>query len=179
MDRYAAGDLSAFGELYDALAPRLWSLLCRRLHDRDRARDLLQEIMLKIHRARGGFIPGAAVAPWAFAIADRVILNESRLRRRKPPATGQTVESLGQATGEPSPEQLAESTELTTQLECEVARLPPRLRVTYDLVRSRGLTVSQAAGELGISPGAAKVRLHRAGLALRQALLLSSRKTAR
>jgi RNA polymerase sigma-70 factor, ECF subfamily len=179
MERYAAGDLAAFGELYDALAPRLWGLLCRRLRDQDRALDLLQEIMLKIHRARGGFFPGAPVAPWAFAIAERVILNESRLRRRKPPATGQTVESLGHPTGDPDPEQIAESSEMASRLRCEVARLPPALRATFDLVRSRGLTVSQAADELGISPGAAKVRLHRAGLALRQALLLSSRKTAR
>ena len=36
---------------------------------------------LQMHRARGSFIPGAAVTPWAFAIAQRLLIDRARRRR--------------------------------------------------------------------------------------------------
>src|ERR1019366_5804156 len=52
MERYAGGDTAAFGQLYDALSPRLFGYLLRQTRDRARAEDLLQQTMLQIHRAR-------------------------------------------------------------------------------------------------------------------------------
>src|SRR3954463_15831509 len=68
MSRYAAGDELAFEGVYDEVAPRLASYLQRRLRDRARIEDLVQQTFLHIHRARGSFIPGAQVFPWALAI---------------------------------------------------------------------------------------------------------------
>src|SRR5689334_6671382 len=65
MDRYAAGDDAAFEALYDALAPRLRHYLLRQVKDGHRADDLLQQTMLQIHTARGRFLAGAEVVPWA------------------------------------------------------------------------------------------------------------------
>src|SRR5688572_13668741 len=61
MERYAAGDDGAFGDLYDALAPRLYGYLLRQTRDPVRAEDLLQQTMLQIHAMRGRFFPGADV----------------------------------------------------------------------------------------------------------------------
>ena len=41
----------------------------------------MQQTLLQMHRARGSFIPGAAVMPWAFAIARRLIIDGARRRR--------------------------------------------------------------------------------------------------
>ncbi len=58
MDRYAAGDDSAFEAIYDAVAPRVaWRW--RSLGDRTLAEDIVQQTLLNIHRARGAFMPGA------------------------------------------------------------------------------------------------------------------------
>src|SRR3981081_1794597 len=65
MERDAAGDDTAFGLVYDALAPRLYRYLVRQTRDRARAEDLLQQTLLHIHRARDRFIPGKEVSPWA------------------------------------------------------------------------------------------------------------------
>src|SRR4051812_45087970 len=73
MERYAAGDDEAFSELYDALSPRLLNFLTRQTRDSSRAEDLLQQTMLQIHCARGRFLRGADVLPWAFAIARRLL----------------------------------------------------------------------------------------------------------
>src|SRR5262249_51768481 len=69
MERYAAGDDTAFGAVYDALASRLHRYIRRQMKESQAAEDLLQETFLRMHKARGTFVTGAAVLPWAFAIA--------------------------------------------------------------------------------------------------------------
>jgi RNA polymerase sigma-70 factor (ECF subfamily) len=170
MDRYASGDETAFDQLYDALAPRLYRVLCRRLRDDDRARELLQDVMLRIHQARGSFIPGAHVRPWAYAIAERLVINDLRRRKRKPVASDRDPDEHGSDSADPSPEDLAHWSEIAARLDAAVARLPPALAAAFELVRTRGLSLAQAALQLGISVTAAKVRVHRACGLLRPAL---------
>src|SRR5262249_42056168 len=81
MERYANGDGAAFAELYDAIAPRLLGFLRRANLDGVAAEDLVQETLLQMHRARGTFIPGAPVMPWAFAIARRLMIDSARRRK--------------------------------------------------------------------------------------------------
>ena len=63
MERYASDDDSAFGELYDYVAPRLYSFLLRQTRDQARAEDLVQRTLLQMHCARRHFAPGAEVVP--------------------------------------------------------------------------------------------------------------------
>jgi RNA polymerase sigma-70 factor (ECF subfamily) len=58
---------AAFAELYDAIAPRLLGFLRKATRDPFSAEDLMQQTLLHMHRARGSFITGAPVMPWAFA----------------------------------------------------------------------------------------------------------------
>src|SRR5262249_59355662 len=81
MERYSRGDEAAFAELYDAIAPRLLGFLRKATRDAFAAEDLMQQTLLHMHRARGSFIPGAPVLPWAFAIARRLMTDHARRRR--------------------------------------------------------------------------------------------------
>src|SRR5262245_30461566 len=81
MERYSKGDEAAFGELYDAIAPRLLGFLRKATRDAFAAEDLMQQTLLHMHRTRGSFIPGAPVMPWAFAIARRLMTDSARRRR--------------------------------------------------------------------------------------------------
>src|ERR1051325_4770023 len=85
MDRYASGDGEGFSVLYDLLPPRLYGFLLRQTRDPSRAEDLVQQTMLHIHCARGRFILGAPVVPWAFAIARRLLIDERRKNRLEAP----------------------------------------------------------------------------------------------
>jgi RNA polymerase sigma-70 factor (ECF subfamily) len=78
MDRYASGEAAAFSELYALLARRLYGYLLQQTRSASQTEDLVQQTMLQIHRARGRFIRGAAVAPWAFAIARRLLIDDVR-----------------------------------------------------------------------------------------------------
>ena len=81
MDRYAAGDDSAFADVYDTVGPRVHAFLLRQTRSRISADDLLQQTLLQIHRKRGTYASGLPVLPWAFSIARRLYIDE--LRRRK------------------------------------------------------------------------------------------------
>lgn len=73
MSRYAQGDATAFDAVYDAVAPQLARSLRRRVRDEARLEDIIQQTFLQMHHARGNFVIGAQVMPWAFAIARRLV----------------------------------------------------------------------------------------------------------
>src|SRR6185295_14928555 len=83
MERYANGDSAAFAEVYDAVAPRLLRYLRKATRDAALSEDLMQQTFLQIHRARGTFIPGSSVTPWALVIAKRLMIDSARRRRRE------------------------------------------------------------------------------------------------
>jgi RNA polymerase sigma-70 factor (ECF subfamily) len=170
MERYAGGDDAAFGEVYDALAPRLYTYLLRLSRSTARAEDLLQQTMLKIHVARGSFIPGAAVAPWAYAIAHRLFIDSTRRGKRE---VQLDVEDSGpQAAHDESAsaDELVAAGQLAARILKELAKLPENQRVAFQLIKQEGLSVAEAAAVLGTSVAAVKLRAHRAYQALRAAL---------
>jgi len=168
MDRYAAGDDAAFAQVYDALAPRLYGFLLRQTRETARAEDVLQQTLLQIHRARGSFIRGAEVTPWAFAIARRVLIDSVRRGRREELSTdGQADPGASEAAGA---DELVQAQQLARRLERELSKLPPAQRAAFELVKNEGLSMAEAAQVLGTTVAAVKLRAHRAYEALRHAL---------
>ena len=170
MDRYARGDDAAFGEIYDGLASRLQGYLFRQTRDRAKAEDIVQQTMLQIHRARGRFIPGAEVTPWAFAIARRLLIDQHRRSGREVLAkedenVGDLLESLDAAADE-----VAIAKEVASRLGAELERLPENQRTAFELIKQDGLSVAEAAQVLGTTVAAVKLRAHRAYEALRAVL---------
>jgi RNA polymerase sigma-70 factor (ECF subfamily) len=168
MERYAAGDDEAFGLLYDVLAPRLYGYLVRQTRDRVRAEDLLQQTLLHIHRGRDRFIPGAEVAPWAFAIARRLLVDSLRRKKREPLDDNGEPDAV--PFDGPTADDLVHAGELAVRIERVLARLPQSQRVAFELIKHEGLTVAEAAAVLGTTVAAVKLRAHRAYEALRVAL---------
>src|SRR5262252_8760358 len=138
MAAYVSGERRAFETLFARLAPRLHRFFRRSFGAEATADDLLQQTFLKLHRARGTYDPTMRVAPWAFAIASRVRLDE--FRRRKRLAEDGDEEALGRA----------------------VDALPESQRVVIHLNRFEGMTFGEIARVLGTTEGAVKLRPFRA-----------------
>jgi RNA polymerase sigma-70 factor (ECF subfamily) len=168
MERYSRGDEAAFAEVYDAVTPRLYAFLLRQTRSEARAKDVLQQTMLKIHLARGTFIEGAAVLPWAYAIARRLWIDQTRRGRREVPLDEET-QGEPKAT-EQSPDDAVYSSELAARVRKELDKLPENQRVAFQLVKEEELSMSEAAAVLGTTESAVKLRAHRAYQALRVAL---------
>ena len=179
MERYARGGDGAFEQVYDAVASRLLAYLHRHVRDSDRCRDLLQEIFLHIHRSRGTFLPGGAVMPWAFAIARRLVIDEARRESRAPPLADLSDPLLSDFAEIASHDDRAvEEGELVRSFLRELARLPEKQRIAFELLKQEGLTLAEAAQVLGVTISAVKLRAHRAYVTLRTALGIDSKRLA-
>lgn len=172
MERYANGDDAAFGEVYDALAPRLLAYLRKATRDESVADDLLQLTLLQMHRARGSFLPGAAVTPWAFAIARRLVIDGARRRRLERKLFAEPARDDDEVVFQPvattaAADDLVDVQRLEGRLRGAFEALPEMQRTAYRLLQQDGLTLKGAAEVLGISVTAVKLRAHRAYQALR------------
>jgi RNA polymerase sigma-70 factor (ECF subfamily) len=170
MDRYAAGDASAFSVLHRALSPRLHAYLVRMRGSAHVADDLVQETFLRMHRARATFAKGASVVPWMYTIARNVLIDHARsakVRAASETAADDAPEPID--TGADT-ESAAVASEAARTVERVLARLPVAQREAFVLLRYEGLSVNDAAQVLGATPAAVKLRAFRAYEALRAAL---------
>ena len=162
MERYADGDDAAFEVIYDALAPELLSYLrkCNHAH----AEDLVQQTFFQIHRARGAFVRGAPVKPWAFAIARRLLID--RQRRERSEAAARVELERGYRLVE-LPDEIYDARETADALSASFRNIPVSQRQALELLRG-GMSTREAAGLLGTTVAAVKLRAGRALRALRR-----------
>jgi RNA polymerase sigma-70 factor, ECF subfamily len=169
MDRYADGDDSAFGVLYDELGPRLFRFSLRQMRNEAAAEDIVQQTMLQMHCARDRFRRGADVLPWSFAIARRLMIDAMRRKRHQEVLANDPDEDR-EPTSTDAPDELLQGKQLAATLRQALLAVPEGQREAFILVREDGLSVAEAAEILGISAAAVKVRAHRAYEALREAV---------
>jgi RNA polymerase sigma-70 factor (ECF subfamily) len=170
MDRYAGGQDAAFSQVYDALAPRLYGYLVRQIRNTGVAEELVQQTFLHMHRARGQFVRGAPVLPWAFAIA-RLLVDQVRRHKREVIAT---TSDEGVAEVAPSDDAAADdllhASQMADRVQGVLATLPETQRVAFELLKIEELSVAEAAQVVGTTSAAIKLRAHRAYEAIREAL---------
>jgi len=169
MERYAAGDNAAFGQVYDLVAPRLYGYALRETRDSTQAEDVVQQTLLHIHHARRSFIRGAPVLPWAFAIARRLLIDAERRRRSERTHVSIERERDQASSSEGLGDEVLGAKQLAAKLQAAFAKLPDNQRVAYQLVREEGLSLNDAAQVIGSTVMALKLRIHRAEEALREA----------
>jgi RNA polymerase sigma-70 factor (ECF subfamily) len=81
----ATGDRSAFEDLYRRYARPVFGLALRRLGDRGRAEDAVQETFASIWRSAGSYQPERGPgAPWLYAVARNAIVDRARSRTEIP-----------------------------------------------------------------------------------------------
>jgi len=175
--RLQASDHSAFSELVRAQGPRMLAVARRLLRSDDDAADAVQEAFISAFRAIGNFEGGARLSTWLHRIVVNAALMRLRSRARRPEMS---IDDLlprfvedGQYLDEPrewrSPEPLGalERRETREMVRGLIDRLPTDYRTVLLLRDIEGLDTKETAELLGVTPNAAKIRLHRARLALR------------
>jgi RNA polymerase sigma-70 factor (ECF subfamily) len=166
MAKAAAGDDHAFAAVYTAVARRVFRTLCRRCGSEAVAEDLTQETMLRLYRARASYRAGARVLPWAVAIARRLHVDHVRRSCRERNLSGQ----LGGSGLDASAQDALEAKQLGEIALAAIAELPPRQALMFKMVRAEGQSLEEAARELGVTPIALRVGVHRACKAVKEAL---------
>jgi RNA polymerase sigma-70 factor (ECF subfamily) len=161
-----AGDGAAYGRLLHALLPVLRILVRRSRIEAPHVEDVVQDVLLALHRVRHTYDPALPFLPWIAAIARRRAIDAQRRFRRQganeEPAS-QSIETFADPTANTD----IETREWRELLGRAIAELPPKQRQAVELVKLREMSVAQAAAASGQSEGAVKVNVHRAIKALR------------
>jgi RNA polymerase sigma-70 factor (ECF subfamily) len=159
VERAAAGDLDAFAELVRAYERRVTSVLYRLLDDRRDVEEATQDVFVQAWRNLGRFRGHAQLFTWLYQIA----VNEALMRRRRKRPDVQELDDRLASAPDPEPG-------LRELLVRELAALPFEHRAAVVLRDVEGLSNAEVAEALGISVGAAKSRIHRARMQIRDAL---------
>lgn len=157
---YAAqsGDKRAYAELLIKISPLVRSFLYRRLGPRADNEDVLQDVLLAIHKASHTYNTDRPFKAWMFAIADYKVKDYLRQHYRK--MAGKHVDFaeienflVDPVTFEPSPAEL---------LNDALSELPDKQQKIVRLMKIEGFTAAEVADQLQMSESAVKVTAHRA-----------------
>ena len=166
--RAQAGDEAAFGVIMRTHYERTFRLACAIVHNEADARDICQEVWLKIWKNLGTFRGESRFSTWLHPIVTRRALDHLRKRRRwfdrfLPFDTGEenAVQVAEPATTE-NAGSLAESTETVVRVRAALASLPPKHRAVLALRELEGLSYEEIAQATGIPTGTVMSRLHHA-----------------
>jgi RNA polymerase sigma-70 factor (ECF subfamily) len=166
----------AFEHVVRTFGGRLLAVTRRILRNEEDARDAVQEALVNAFRSRAGFEGGARVSTWLHRIAVNAALMKLRTRKRRPEESIDdllpTFDNGGHHTSTWSSWEEPVDQALTRRETCAAVRraieeLPEQYRAVVLLRDIEGWSTEEAADALGITPNAAKIRLHRARLALR------------
>ncbi len=165
------GDRAAYESLLVALVPVLRAFAGRRGVAPAQVEDVVQEVLLLLHRARHTWRPERPFAPWLWAIARNAstdaLRRQTRDRSRRDETPGLRDEP---ASEDPGPEELLRATEFSPRLAAALSALPDAQREAIELLYLQQLPVAEAAARAGVTETALKVRAHRGTRALRTRL---------
>lgn len=160
LQRFAAGDLDAFEELFRQHQKEVYAWVVRIVRDRGIAEDLVVETFWRIYRSRARFDPEGNFQGWARRIATNAALDHLRSARRE---TG-LPDNLA-APREPDP---AIHRETREQINGAFRELPAKYRLVATLALIEEEPYEKIAEAAGLSAGL--VRVFRAVRMLRKKL---------
>jgi RNA polymerase sigma-70 factor (ECF subfamily) len=151
--RTADGDRGAFDVLYRRYSRPVFGLALRRLGDRGRAEDAVQETFASIWRAARSYRPERGPgAPWLYAVARNAITDRGRARSEPP------MEVPDSPSPDAGPAERAESSWTAWRVHRALEELNENERKVIELAYWSGLSQSEVAESLNIPLGTVKTR---------------------
>ena len=132
------------------------------------AQDLVQEVLLRLHRGLATYRPGS-LEGWLSRITTNAFLDEARRRRRRPtvPLPDDPERVLGSVE---DPDAVGSATTLPDHVQAALRGLPEEYRAAVVLCDVVGLTYDEIADRLQVPVGTVRSRIHRGRSALRTVL---------
>ncbi|MEZ6014463.1 MAG: sigma-70 family RNA polymerase sigma factor [Planctomycetota bacterium] len=178
MAEWQAGDEGAFERLVERYSGAVWSLLTRFLGQREGREDLVQDVFLRVVRARDRYEPTARFTTWLYRIVFNLAVNETQRGRDtvslEPDAgsgsrdTG-ALEVVDMSCG--APDAGLVRADLVAAVRAAIAELPESQRMALVLAKYEGLSQAEIADVIGSTEKAVKSLIHRARENLRALLI--------
>jgi RNA polymerase sigma-70 factor (ECF subfamily) len=160
-----AGEAPSYEKLLAELIPYLRRFVLRRLLNAAAAEDVVQNVLISIHRARGSYRPERRFTPWLHAIARNAVIDQARQQTRR---LRREISLEADGVAEPSTAPVESSSQnLSPELESALSALPDAQREAVELIHLHGYSIAEAAERAGATKAALKVRAHRGYRAMR------------
>jgi len=173
INRFKAGDISAFEEILLRHQDKIYNLCRRMLGNSHDAEDAAQDVFLKAYQNLNRFKPESSLHTWLFRIAVNTCIDY----KRKPffeslfkTSTEGDVFVIERPADSPSPDRLYESKQIDDAIQLALSRLSAKLRVVIVLKEIEGLPYDKIAEVLDVSIGTVKSRISRAREELKEFL---------
>jgi len=134
----------------------------------DDAKDLAQEVLLRVRRGLATYTPGSFEG-WLWRITRNAFLDEVRRRKRRPtvPLADDDRSHAGAA---PPPEEVLADVRLSDDVQAALLRLPYEFREAVVMCDVVGLSYDEIAAAVEIPVGTVRSRIHRGRKMLREML---------
>ncbi len=182
--RLKRGDDQAFAAIVRLYQQRVFNLVFRMIGNREEAEDVAQDVFVTVFQSASGFRGDSKFSTWLYRVTvnhckNRLKYLGRRGRHRGRPLDEIAEHELARDTGGaqptyhahiPRPDDLAVGRQLERMVQREIARLEEDHRVLIVLRDIQGLSYQEIQDVTGLNIGTIKSRLHRARLALKEAL---------
>lgn len=162
-----AGDQRAYTELLRATAQFLRPYLARRLNNTNETEDLLQEILLSLHKARHTYDGKRPYRPWILAITRFRLLDHLRAHYAD---LLRHAEDLSEVENNIAGD-VTESVLTYESIKGALQQLPAKQMTILQLMHQDGYTAREVAQRIGMKESAVKVAAHRAYKILKKKLV--------
>jgi RNA polymerase sigma-70 factor (ECF subfamily) len=153
------GDKRAYGDLLRKITPILKTFVGKRLGKSADIDDVVQDILLSIHRAGHTFDTDRPFKMWMFAIARYRLNDHLRQLYRKGAMPDISLDDLTQ---EIPAEDVTKGDDRREYLNDALNGLPDKQRKIITMMKIEGHTAEDTARALGMTSSAVKVAAHRA-----------------
>jgi RNA polymerase sigma-70 factor, ECF subfamily len=153
------GDRAAFHLLFEAYKDKVYSIALHYSNDEAMARDVTQQVFLKLFTSISQFRKDSEFATWLYRIVANTCIDEHRKRKRFVPFSPEIEVKNMSAKG--SQEESYHRREVADSVRGAIAELSPKLRLPILLKYIEGLSYDEIAETLGCSIGTVSSRLNR------------------
>ena len=150
----------------------MYAVALRMCGNREDAQDCLQEAMLRVYRAIGGFKGQSSFSTWVYRITMNTCLDELRRKKNRQNTSLDNLLDMGWSPADESnaPEKQAMRSELRRNLNRAIQELPEEMRSAVVLRDIQGFSYDEIARMLEINVGTIKSRISRGREKLREKL---------
>lgn len=178
IERARAGDVDAFGELYQHTHRRIYQYIRQMVPTPEDAEDLMQEVYLRAWSGLKGLHANQAFWVWLHRIARNAVLDSRKRKRLNTVSLDSTYTDDEDGESEPievpdwseSPEQIVLSEAVLEAVRQAVRSLPENHREVVTMYYLEDMEISQIAQVLGVPKNTVLSRLARAREVLRHKL---------
>jgi RNA polymerase sigma-70 factor (ECF subfamily) len=172
LDRCRQGDDLAWEAFVRQFERRVYSIASGYAASPDEARDLTQDIFVRLFETRGRWAEGEVFVPWMVRVARNLCLDQLRRKKARPPAEDiQADEMWDLASPDADPEAALEATGRRQLVWRALRSLGHLSREVIQLKEIQGLSLEEVAAVLRVPIGTVKSRSNRARLELAEQIL--------